>query len=83
MKSLKNITLTLLLSLFTVCSFATTWAPIYAYTQKTENGKVKSISYPYGVYNGGFGPGETSDVTEGEGIIFNFLFSIIFNLVEA
>ena len=59
MKSLKNIILTLLLNLFTVSSFATTWAPIYAYTQKTEKGKVNSILFPYGVYDGGFGPGET------------------------
>lgn len=66
MKSLKNITLALLLSLFTVCSFASTWAPIYAYTQKTEKGKVKSISFPYGVYDGGFGPGETFVYTNGK-----------------
>lgn len=55
----KKIGTTFLLTILAVTAFATTWAPIYPYTQKTEEGKVKSHSVPYGVYDGGYGPGET------------------------
>jgi len=55
----KNIGTTFLLTIYAVTAIATTWAPIYPYTQKTENGKVKSHSVPYGVNDGGYGPGET------------------------
>jgi hypothetical protein len=59
LKLLKIIGTTILLTIFAVTAFATTWAPIYPYTQKTEDGKVKSHSVPYGVNDGGYGPGET------------------------
>jgi len=56
---LKIIATTTLLTFFSVTTFATTWAPIYPYTQKTEDGKVKTHSVPYGVNDGGYGPGQT------------------------
>lgn len=59
MRLLKTIVTTFLLTILTANAFATTWAPIYPYIQKTENRKVKSHSFPYGVHNGPYGPGET------------------------
>jgi hypothetical protein len=59
LKLLKTIRATFLLTFFSATATATTWAPIYPYTQKTEDGKVKSHSVPYGVNDGGYGPGET------------------------
>lgn len=59
MNLLKIIATTIILTFFSVTAFATTWAPIYPYTQKTEDGKVKSHSVPYGVNDGGYGPGQT------------------------
>lgn len=59
MALLKIIGTTFLLTIFAVTAFATSWGPIYPYTQHTEDGKVKSHSFPYGVYDGGYGPGET------------------------
>jgi len=56
---LKIIATITLLTFFSVTSFATTWAPIYPYIQKTEDGKVKTHSVPYGVNDGGYGPGQT------------------------
>jgi hypothetical protein len=47
------------MNIFAATVFATTWAPVYPYIQKTENGKVKSHSVPYGVYDGPNGPGQT------------------------
>jgi hypothetical protein len=51
--------LTILILFTTVQTWATTWATIYPYTQKTENGKVKIKSFPYDPFHGGNGPGET------------------------
>lgn len=66
MKLLKIIGTTFLLTIFAVTAFATTWAPIYPYTQKTEDGKIKSYSVPYGVYDGGYGPGQTFVYSNGK-----------------
>ncbi len=40
-------------------SFASSYGPVYPYTQKTENGKVKIHAIPYGVHDGPYGLGET------------------------
>lgn len=66
MKLLKTIGTTFLLTIFAITAFATTWAPIYPYTQKTEDGKVKSHSVPYGVNDGGYGPGQTFVYSQGK-----------------
>lgn len=59
MTLVKAIVTTFLLAFCAITAFATTWALIYPYTQKTENGKIKSHSVPYGVNDGGYGPGQT------------------------
>jgi hypothetical protein len=66
LKLLKIIGTTFLLTIFAITAFATTWAPIYPYTQKTEDGKVKSHSFPYGVNDGGYGPGQTFVYSNGK-----------------
>lgn len=70
MKLLKTIGTAFLLTFFAVTAFATTWAPIYPYTQKTEDGKVKSHSVPYGVNDGGYGPGQTFVYSNGKLLYF-------------
>lgn len=45
--------------IFPVKVFATSWLPVYPYSQKTENGKVECKSYPYEVDKGPHGLGET------------------------
>lgn len=49
----------ILLLLFPVAAKATTWSPAYPYIQRTENGKVRSHSVPYGVRDGPYGLGQT------------------------
>lgn len=66
MKSHKTIGIIFLLTFFAVLGFARTWAPIYPYTRKTEDGKVKSYSVPYGVNDGGYGPGQTFVYSNGK-----------------
>lgn len=51
--------LTILIFFTTVHTWATTWAPVYPYTQKTEKSEVKINSFPYDPFHGGTGPGET------------------------
>jgi hypothetical protein len=63
---LKIIGIAFLLTSFSKTAIATTWAPIYPYTQKTEDGKVKSHSIPYGVNDGGYGPGQTFVYAKGK-----------------
>ena len=58
--------LSILIVFSTVQTWATTWAPIYPYTQKTEKGKVKIKSFPYDPFHGGHGPGETFVYCKGE-----------------
>lgn len=55
----KNIGATFLITIYTVASFATSYGPVYPYTQMTEDKRVKSISVPYAVNDGGYGPGQT------------------------
>src|SRR5690554_1900040 len=63
--------ITIILIFLSSSSWATTWGPVYPFVQKTENGKVKTHSIPYGVYDGPHGPGETFVYSNG-----NLLYSI-------
>lgn len=59
MKFLKSISALILVATIAIIAFASTYAPVYPFIQKTENGKVKSHAFPYGGYDGPYGPGET------------------------
>lgn len=66
LKLLNIIATSTLLTFFSVTAYASSWAPVYPYTQKTENGKVKTQSVPYGVYDGGHGPWQTFVYAKGK-----------------
>jgi hypothetical protein len=45
---------------------ATTWAPVYSFTQRTEGGAITCRSVPYGVHDGPAGLGETFVYSKGK-----------------
>lgn len=56
----------MLLLVISQIAFATTWAPAYPYTQRTEGGEITCRSVPYGVRDGPFGLGETFVYRKGQ-----------------